>query len=132
MNTIVVAGISVAIFGAILNLYTGFMEVSPEKIKLIYTLHGTKRDALFKVVLPGTIPNIISNMKVSIGLCLIGVIIGEFISSRQGLGYLIIYGSQVFQLDLVIMSILILCMIAAALYAIITLAEKFYTCTFFH
>ena len=103
MNTIVVAGISVAIFGAILNLYTGFMEVSPEKIKLIYTLHGTKRDALFKVVLPGTIPNIISNMKVSIGLCLIGVIIGEFISSRQGLGYLIIYGSQVFQLDLVIM-----------------------------
>lgn len=126
MRTIVVAGISVAIFGAILNLYTGFTEVSPEKLKLIDTLHGTKKDALFKVILPGTIPNIISIMKVSIGLCLIGVIIGEFISSRQGLGYLIIYGSQVFQLDLVILSILILCVIAAGLYAVIALAEKVY------
>lgn len=65
-------------------------------------------------------------MKVSIGLCLIGVIIGEFISSRQGLGYLIIYGTQVFQLDLVIMSILILCVIASGLYALITLLEKSY------
>ena len=63
MNTIIVAGISVAIFGAVLNLYTGFQEVSPDKIKLIYTLHGTKRDVLFKVVLPSTIPNIISIMK---------------------------------------------------------------------
>ena len=126
MSTIVVAGVSVAIFGAILNIYTGFTEVSPEKIKLIYTLHGTRKDALLKVILPGTIPNIISNMKVSIGLCLIGVIIGEFISSRQGLGYLIIYGTQVFQLDLVIMSILILCVIASGLYALITLLEKSY------
>lgn len=131
MSTIVVAGISVAIFGAILNLYTGFTEVSPEKLKLIYTLHGTKKDALFKVILPGTVPNIISIMKVSIGLCLIGVIIGEFISSRQGLGYLIIYGSQVFQLDLVILSILILCVIAAGLYAVIALLEKAVTVSHF-
>ena len=126
MNTIIVAGISVAIFGAVLNLYTGFQEVSPDKIKLIYTLHGTKRDVLFKVVLPSTIPNIISIMKVSIGLCLIGVIIGEFISSKQGLGYLIIYGSQVFKLDLVIMSILILCVIATGLYVLISWVEKMY------
>ena len=126
MNTIIVAGISVAIFGAVLNLYTGFQEVSPDKIKLIYTLHGTKKDVLFKVVLPSTIPNIISIMKVSIGLCLIGVIIGEFISSKQGLGYLIIYGSQVFKLDLVIMSILILCVIATGLYVLISWVEKMY------
>ena len=126
MNTIVVAGISVAIFGAILNLYTGFQEVSPDKIKLIYTLHGTRKDVLLKVILPSTIPNIISNMKVSIGLCLIGVIIGEFISSKRGLGYLIIYGSQVFKLDLVIMSILILCVIATGLYVLISWVEKMY------
>lgn len=126
MNTIIVAGMSVAIFGAILNLYTGFQEVSQDKIKLIYTLHGTKKDVLFKVMLPSTIPNIISNMKVSIGLCLIGVIIGEFISSKQGLGYLIIYGSQVFKLDLVIMSILILCVIATGLYVLISWVEKMY------
>lgn len=126
MNTIIVAGMSVAIFGAILNLYTGFQEVSQDKIKLIYTLHGTKKDVLFKVMLPSTIPNIISNMKVSIGLCLIGVIIGEFISSKQGLGYLIIYGTQVFKLDLVIMSILILCVIATGLYVLIGWVEKMY------
>ncbi len=100
-RTIIVAGMSVAIFGTILNLYTGFTETSREKIRLIYTLHGTKKDALTKVVLPSTVPMIISIMKVNIGLCLVGVVIGEFIGARNGLGYLIIYGSQVFQLDLV-------------------------------
>lgn len=125
-RTIIVAGISVAIFGTILNLYTGFTETSKEKIKLIYTLHGTKRDALTKVVLPSTIPMIISIMKVNIGLCLVGVVIGEFIGARNGLGYLIIYGSQVFKLDLVIMSIVILCVIAMGLYALINRIEKSY------
>ncbi|WP_345891650.1 ABC transporter permease [Ruminococcus sp. OA3] len=97
-TTIIVAGMSVAIFGAIINLYTGFQEVDKEKLKLIYTFGGTKKDALIKVVLPSSIPLILSVMKVNIGLCLVGIIIGEFISSKQGLGHLIIYGSQVFRL----------------------------------
>ena len=67
---------------------------------------------------------IISIMKVNIGLCLVGVVIGEFIGARNGLGYLIIYGSQVFQLDLVILSILILCLMAMLLYGGVTAAEK--------
>lgn len=99
MKTIIVAGMSVAVFGSILTIYTGFSEVDPEKIKLIYTLGGNRRDVLRKVVLPGSIPIFINTMKVNIGLCLVGVVIGEFIGSRQGLGYLIIYGSQVFRLD---------------------------------
>lgn len=98
VRTIILAGMSVAIFGTIMNLYTCFTEVSPEKEKLIYTLGGKKKDTLFKVVLPGTIPNMLSIMKVNIGLCLVGVIIGEFIGARKGLGYLIIYGSQVLHL----------------------------------
>ena len=125
-SAIIVAGMSVAIFGTILNLYTGFTETSREKIRLIYTLHGTKKDALTKVVLPSTVPMIISIMKVNIGLCLVGVVIGEFIGARNGLGYLIIYGSQVFQLDLVILSILILCLMAMLLYGGVTAAEKLY------
>lgn len=125
-NTIIVAGMSVAIFGTILNLYTGFQEVDRDKIKLIYTLQGNKRDVLFKVVLPSTIPMTISLMKVNIGLCLVGVVIGEFIGAKSGLGYLIIYGSQVFKLDWVIMSIVILCMIAMALYSFINLIERAY------
>lgn len=126
MKTIVVAGISVAVFGSILTIHTGFSEVDPEKIKLIYTLGGQKRDVLWKVVLPSSIPIFINTMKVNIGLCLVGVIIGEFIGSRQGLGYLIIYGSQVFQLDLVLMSIVILCILAMGLYQGIHLLEKYY------
>ena len=126
INTIIVAGISVAIFGSIINLYTGFKQVDEEKIKLIYTLGGRKRDAFFKVVLPGSVPNILSNMKVNIGLALVGVIIGEFLAARRGLGYLIIYGSQVFQLNLVITSVIILCIIAMGLYQIIQGLEHFY------
>ena len=107
------------VFGTILNLYTCFSQSSPEKEKLIYTLGGTKKDTLLKVVLPGTVPNILSIMKVNIGLCLVGVVIGEFIGARRGLGYLIIYGSQVFKLDWVLMSIVILCVIAMLLYALL-------------
>ena len=123
---IIVAGISVAIFGSIINLYTGFHEIDKDKIKLIATLGGTKLDTLLKVVLPSSIPLILSVMKVNIGLCLVGVIIGEFIGARQGLGYLIIYGSQVFKLSWVLMSIVILCIIAMALYSLINLAERRY------
>ena len=95
MKSIIVAGMSVAIFGTILNLYTGFRETDPDDMKLIYTLQGKKKDVLMKVILPGTSPLLLSVMKVNIGLCLVGVVIGEFIGARQGLGYLIIYGSQV-------------------------------------
>ena len=123
-TTIIVAGMSVAIFGSILNLYTTFSSVDPEKIKLIYTLHGTRRHVLSKVILPGSIPVIISNMKVNIGLCLVGVVIGEFLAARSGLGYLIIYSSQVFKMDWLIMSIVLLCIMATLLYQCIALLEK--------
>lgn len=126
MKTIIVAGISVAIFGSIINIYNGFKQVEQDKIKLIYTLGGNKKDVLTKIVLPQNIPNIISNMKVNIGLSLVGVIIGEFLAARRGLGYLIIYGSQVFQLDMVLMSIMLLCMIAIIFYVLIHLIEKKY------
>ncbi|MCI9137039.1 MAG: ABC transporter permease [Lachnospiraceae bacterium] len=125
-NTIIITGISVAIFGSILSLYTSFQSVDPEKIKLIYTMGGKKYHVLTKVILPANIPSLFSIMKVNIGLCLVGVIIGEFIASRQGLGYLIIYGSQVFKLDWVIMSIVILCILAWGLYSLISQLEKRY------
>lgn len=124
MTTIIVSGVSVAVFGSILNLHTSFNGTSQDKIKLIYTLGGKRYHALTKVVLPASIPSIISNMKVNIGLCLVGVIIGEFIGARKGLGYLIIYSSQVFKLDWLLMSIVILCIIAMLLYNLIAAVEK--------
>ncbi len=99
MKTIVVAAVSVALFGSILTLHTGFSQTDPDKVKLIYSLGGTKWDVLTKVLLPSSVPMIVSSMKVNIGLCLVGVIIGEFLSSRAGLGYLITYGSQTFSCE---------------------------------
>lgn len=124
MKTIIVAAVSVAVFGTIINLFSDFQSVEEDKIKLIYTLGGSKKDVLFKVVMPSNIPSIISQMKVNIGLSLVGVIIGEFLASKAGLGYLIIYGSQVFKLDWVIMSIVILCVVATGLYKLLTFFEK--------
>ncbi|MCD7922831.1 MAG: ABC transporter permease [Clostridiales bacterium] len=125
-RTIIITGMSVAVFGSILSLYQGFMAVNPDQIKLILTLGGGRRHVLTKVVLPSSIPHLFSIMKVDIGLCLVGVVIGEFISSRRGLGYMIIYGSQVFKLDWVILGILILCGIAMGLYQILIVLEKHY------
>ena len=127
MKTIIVCAVSVAIFANIINLYTGFQSVEEDKLKLIRTLGGNKKDILTKVILPSNIPIIVSNMKVSIGASLVGVIIGEFLAAKAGLGYLIIYGSQVFQLDLVILSIVILCIVATGLYHLLSIVEKKYT-----
>lgn len=123
IKTIIVAGISVAIFGSIICIFTEFRNVDSDKLILIYTLGGNKRDAFTKVVLPNSIPILLSTAKVNIGLSLVGVIIGEFLAAKQGLGYLIIYGSQVFQLDMVIASIIVLCIIAFLLYRSIQYVE---------
>ena len=124
VRTIIVAGISVAIFGTILSLYTAFVESDSEDQLLILTLHGTKRHILTKVLFPSTLPTLISLMKVNIGLALVGVIIGEFLAARQGLGFLIIYSSQIFKLDILILSIIVLCILAIGLYAFISFIEK--------
>ena len=124
IKTIIVAAVSVAVFGAIMTLHNGFSHTDPDQIKLIYSLGGKRKDVLTKVLLPGSIPLIISNMKVNVGLCLVGVIIGEFLAANKGLGYLIIYGSQVFKMDMVVMSIVILCIVSAVLYQGITFLEK--------
>ena len=126
MKTIIVCAISLAIFGTVINLTASFIQTDPDKLLLIRTLGGGRKEMLQKVIIPGSIPIIISNMKVNIGLCLVGVIIGEFLSANAGLGYLIVYGSQVFKLDWVLMSILILCVIATALYGLLNLIEKLY------
>ena len=126
MKTIVVCAIMLAVFGTIINLYTDFITTDPDKILLVRTLGGNKIDILFKVVLPQNFPSLISSMKVNIGLCLVGVIIGEFLAANAGLGYLIIYGSQVFKLDWVMMSIVILCIIATLLYTAVGVIEKKY------
>lgn len=127
MKTILVAAVSVAVFSTTITLYNSFQEMEEDKIKLIRTLGGQKKDILWKLILPGNIPAIISIMKVDIGLTLVGVIIGEFLAAKAGLGYLIVYGSQVFKLDWVLLSIIILCIISTGLYLLISFIEKICT-----
>lgn len=124
IRTIIISAISVAVFGTILTLYTGFMEMDADKIKLIKTLGGTRFHVLTKVLIPGNLAVILNTMKVNMGLSLVGVIIGEFLAANEGLGYLIIYGSQVFKLDWVMLSIIILCLMATLLYQLINILEK--------
>lgn len=123
-KTIIVCAMSVAIFGSILNVYTGFMTVEPDKIKLIQTLKGNKLDILRLVIIPSSVPNLLSVMKVNIGLSLVGVVIGEFLAAKAGLGYLIIYGSQTFKMSWVLMSIVLLCIMAMLLYQALRFIEK--------
>jgi len=124
MKTIIVAAVSVAVFGTVLTLYHSFSETEEDKLKLITTLGGKKKDILMKVILPGNIPTVVSLMKVNLGLALVGVIIGEFLAAKAGLGYLIIYASQVFKLDIVISSIFLLCILSVLLYHGIAKLEK--------
>lgn len=125
-RTIIVVAVSLAVFGAILTLSHAFESIDPEKLKLIRTLNGNKIHLVTKVLLPSTVLVFLNNMKVNIGLCLVGVIIGEFLAARAGLGYLIMYGSQTFKMDYVMTSIVILCTAAICLYALLTWAEMAY------
>lgn len=124
VKMILITSVSVVIFGSILTIYTGFKETDPDKIMLIETLHGSKWHTLRYVVIPESIPLLFGVMKSNIGLCLVGVIIAEFMGARMGLGYLIIYSSQVFKLDWVLMAIVLLCLIAMGLYGVIGWLEK--------
>ncbi len=124
--TIVIAAVSVAVFGAIMTIYQAFSETDPEKIKLIYTLGGKKIHVLRHIIVPGNIGTLLSVMKVNMGLSLVGVIIGEFLGAKAGLGYLIIYGSQTFQLDYVILSIVLLSILATTLYLLLDTVQKLY------
>lgn len=125
-KAIIVTAVSVAIFGTIINVYTAFNETDPEKIKLMKTFGSSRIQILTKFILPASVPTIISNMKVAIGLCLVGVIIGEFLAARLGLGYLIVYSSQIFAMDTIAMAIIILCILSVILFKLVDIAELIY------
>ena len=108
----------------IINVYQGFIETDYNKIKLFQSFKANKRQIFFKLMLPNSYSNIISALKINLSMCLVGVIMGEFLVSKQGIGYLIMYGSQVFNLDLVITGIFILAIISYLLYYLITIIEK--------
>ena len=116
--------VAIAVFITILMVYTGFRETDPNKIKLVRTLGATQWQILRQVVLPSNVPVMGAALKINVGLALVGVIVGEFQAAKAGLGYLIIYGSQVFQMTLVMTAITILAIISTIMYLAIIYIEN--------
>lgn len=111
--------IAISVVITILMVYSGFCQTDPAKLKLARTFGATRFQELQKVVLPSNLLTIVAALKANVGLALVGVIVGEFQSSKAGLGYLILYGSQIFKMDMVMMSIVILGVLSLLVYLII-------------
>jgi NitT/TauT family transport system permease protein len=126
MMAIIAMALLISIVVTILGVYSGFAQVDPDRIKLLKTFGANKLQILQKVILPGSVPTIISALKINVGLSWVGVIVGEFLVSKAGLGYLIVYGGQVFRLNLVMTSVIILSAAAAVMYQAVVLLEKLF------
>ena len=121
---IIVMAVAISLVVTILDMSNGFFNTDKEKIKMAKSFNATKLQLLTKIVIPSNISTFINTLKVNIGLSLVGVITGEFLVSKAGLGYLIVYGGQVFQLDLVMTSVIILGIVAAIMYQSVVILEK--------
>lgn len=124
IKSIVLMALLISTIITIMNVYQGFSDTDVNKIKLMKSFNANKRQIYTKLILPANYNNIISTLKINISMSLIGVIMGEFLVSKSGLGYLIMYGSQIFNLNLVIAGIVILCIIATIMYYLILYIEK--------
>ena len=121
---IIVMALAISLIVTILDILNGFLATDHEKIKMAQTFHANRWQILTKIIIPANLQNFFNTLKVNIGLSLVGVITGEFLVSKGGLGYLIVYGGQVFQLDLVMTSVIILAIVAALMYETIVIIEK--------
>lgn len=121
---IVVTAVTISIVTTILSAYNYFSLMEEEKIKMLKSFGATKWQILTKLILPANIGNMVNIIKINIGLAWVGVIVGEFLVSRYGLGYLIVYGGQVFRLDLVMMGVVVLAICAFLMYSVVNLLER--------
>ena len=124
-GAIVAMDILIMIVITILSMLNTFNSCDDNKILLLKSMGATKLQILFKLILPNSLMEFISVLKINVGLTWVGTIMGEYLVSRAGLGYLIVYGGQVFKLDLVMASTIILCVLAALMYFLVVIIEKF-------
>jgi NitT/TauT family transport system permease protein len=117
--------IAISLIVTIMMLVSGFHDIDGGKVKLMESFGATRWQILKIVVLPASIPNFVATMKVNVGLTLVGVIMGEFLSAKAGLGFLIIYGGQVFQMGLVMTSICILALLSLVMYGVVSYIGRF-------
>ncbi len=125
MGAIITMALAISLIVTVLEILNGFLNTDKELIKMSQTFGASRLQTLTKIVIPANISTFFNSLKVNIGLSLVGVITGEFLVSKAGLGYLIVYGGQVFQLDLVMTGVIILAIMAAVIYEAIIILEKF-------
>lgn len=123
-QAIITMALAISLIVTVLEMLNGFLNTDKNLIKMATTFGATKWQIFTKIVFPYNISTVINALKVNIGLSLVGVISGEFLVSKAGLGYLIVYGGQVFKLDLVMTSVIVLGIVAAAMYEGVVLLEK--------
>lgn len=123
-KSIVVMGFLICIIITIISLLNSFMSVSKEKILLMKTLGATKWQILTRLIFPECLPAFISVLKINVGMSWVGTIMGEYLVSKAGLGYLIVYGGYIFKLDLVMTAIFLLCVLAGLMYLLVAILEK--------
>lgn len=121
---IITMALMISLIITVISALQGFNSVDAEKTDLLRSMGATKRQTFFKLVLPANIPNILAILKINVGLSWVGTIMGEYLVSREGLGYLLVYGGQVFRLDLVMASTVILSVLATVMYLAVQLLEK--------
>ncbi|HCU33009.1 MAG TPA: sulfonate ABC transporter permease [Ruminococcaceae bacterium] len=124
VQAIIVMALAISLIVTVLEMLNGFLSTDEETITMVRTFGADRRQVFTKVVMPSNLHTLFHSMKVNIGLSLVGVIAGEFLVSKAGLGYLIVYGGQVFKLDLVMTSVVILAVVAALLYQSVVIAER--------
>lgn len=124
MKAIIVMALAISLIVTVMELLNGFKHTDKDLIMTAKTFGAKKYQIFTKVVLPANIKTLINSLKINLGLSLVGVIAGEFLVSKAGLGYLIVYGGQVFKLDLVMASVIILAVFAAIIYKIVLIFEK--------
>jgi len=123
-TSIIVIALAISLIVTILEVLNGFVATDEEQIKLVKTFGANRLQTFTKVVFPANLPVIINSLKINVGLSWVGVIVGEFLVSKSGLGYLIVYGGQVFQLDLVMSSVVILCIAAGLMYKAVVILQR--------
>lgn len=124
MKSIITMGAIISVIISTIVIYTAFRTVDSNYLKVLQTFNATRVQMFKEAILPASFPTIISTLKVNVGLSWVGVIVGEFLVSSQGLGYLIIYGFQVFNFNLVLMSLLVIAIFATIMYQLVELLEK--------
>ena len=124
MSSIIVMALLISLILTIINVHHSFVNTDYNKIKLLKSFNASNYQIYRYLIFPGNISGIINALKVNISMSLIGVIMGEFLVSKEGIGYLIMYGSQVFNLNLVISGIIVLCFVATVMFLIINFIEN--------